>query len=456
MASLKNLFGSRSFYKKVIAIALPIVLHQGITNLVNLLDNVMVGQLTQNAIAGVAAVNQFIFIFNCVVIGGLSGVGIFVAQYNGAKDEEGMRQSFRTKVLFGILLMVLFEAVFFFFMRPLLGLILTEEASLNEGVAYFMVILLSLPLVIIIQLYGTTLREVGHTKLPMYAGLVAVFVNAFLNYVLIFGKLGCPALGVKGAAIATVISRVVEALILVWLTHKRRYPFAVGAYTHFHISKTLLGRITRKAIPAGGNEFLWSLGSTMMMVAYAKLGENVVSAFSISQATTNLFYIMFGALATSISIIVGGELGANHLEEAKANSKKLITFGVMIAIASGIILIIISRWIPFIYNVNDETRAIASHLLLIAGIFFPVYTYNACCFFTLRAGGAFKQVIILDSVFMWLFQVVVAFALVLFTKLDIYTIYTLVQLTDLIKVGLASYMIYRGDWVINLAEHIAE
>ena len=453
---LKKWFGNRAFYKRILFLALPIVLHQGITNFVSLLDNIMVGQLNQNAIAGVAAANQLMFIFNIVIVGCFAGAGIFVAQYHGANDAEGVKQAFRTKVLYGFGLLLFFEAIFYFCERPLLSMFLTEAASMQEAVTYLNWMLLAIPFIIIAQLYGVTLREIGQTKIPMYAGLAAVVVNCSLNYVLIFGKLGAPALGVGGAAIATVVSRVVEAAIVVFLSHAKKYEFATHAYTQFHISKTLLKRSIRKTIPTALNDFLWAVGSTLIIAAYAKLGEDVVSALSISQAVTNIFYIMFSALATSISIVVGGELGANHLEEAKSNSTKLVVLGVLIALTSGLIIAVTSRWIPLIYNVSAETRNIASHLLLISGIFFVCYTYNACCFFILRAGGAAKQVLILDSVFMWVAQVTISVALVTFTKLDIYVIYTLVQGTDLIKMGLATYMWKRGDWLQNLAYKIED
>ncbi|MFA6935978.1 MAG: MATE family efflux transporter [Bacilli bacterium] len=448
---LNKLLGSKKFYKRIVAISLPIMLHQGITNFVNLLDNIMVGQLDKNAIAGVAIAAQLLFIVNIALMGGLAGPGIFVAQYNGAKDDEGVRQSFRAKVLFAIIISIPLILIYSFFSPSIIHLFLDEAASIQAAQSYLNIMIVGIVLIAIVQLYGSSLREIGKTHLPLIAGVIAICINLFLNYVLIFGHFGFPALGVRGAAIATVFSRVIEVLILVIMSHARKEVFCHGAYKNFKIDKRLLGRIFKKGMPLLANEVLWSLGSTVTVLAYSMHGEDIVSALTISQATTNMFFILFGALGNSIAIIVGSDLGANKLEEAKANAHKLIAFGTAIAILMGVILIVISRYIPLLYNVDDSIRHIAQYLMTISGIFFAVYTYNVCCFFTLRAGGATRQTLIFDSLFMWLGQVTIALLLTLFTEFKIYEVFIAVQLTDVIKSFIGTSMVRKGIWIKNLA-----
>ncbi len=448
---LSKLFGNKAFYKRVLHISIPIILQQGITNFVNLLDNIMVGQLNENAIAGVAIANQIMFVVNIVIMGVISGAGLFLVQYMGAQNKEGVKQAFRTKVILGIGIVFIFELCFFFFKEPLAAMFLTEAASIQAAVTYLTVMMWALPLIGVTFLYAFSFREVGLTKIPMITGLAAVVVNGLLNYALIFGNFGAPALGVKGAAIATVIARAVECLILIAVAHKKGVVFAQGVFKDFRIAPSLFKRILKKSLPLILNDFFWSVGTTAIVLAYSQLGENVVSALTISQTANNMFFILFGALANSIGIIIGGELGANNLEQAWQDSTKLITLGVLVAMGCGVIMVIISRWIPLLYNVSAETRSIASHLMLISGLFFVTYTYSSCCFFTLRAGGAVMQTLILDSLFMWGCQVIVAFSLIYFTKLDIYVIYTLVQITDFLKMGVATYLWRKGKWVNNLA-----
>ncbi len=217
-------FGDRKFYGMVLAIAVPIMIQNGITNFVSLLDNLMVGRLATQSMSGVAIANQLLYVFNLAIFGAVSGVGIFGAQFYGHGDVDGMRATVRYKLIAGVVLSAAGIAVFVFGGDFLISCYLRGEGSaadialtLQEGKRYLMCMMVGLLPYTIAQVYASTLRETGETVLPMLAGLVAVVTNLCLNYVLIFGHLGAPRLGVAGAAIATVISRFVEAaVVMVW------------------------------------------------------------------------------------------------------------------------------------------------------------------------------------------------------------------------------------------------
>ena len=251
---LRKFIGDRAFYRRLILVVLPIIIQNGITNFVSLLDNIMVGQIGTLPMSGVSIVNQLMFVFNLCVFGASSGAGIFTAQFHGSQDHDGIRYTFRFKVLICTALSVLGTVLFLSAGDTLVGLYLTGEGSaedaalsLGYGRQYLTIMLFGLLPFAINNAYASTLRETQETFVPMLAGITAVFVNLGLNYVLIFGHLGLPAMGVRGAALATVISRFVELGIVAGWTHRhaRKHPFIRGAYRSAYIPGALLGSAQR-------------------------------------------------------------------------------------------------------------------------------------------------------------------------------------------------------------------
>ena len=228
---LKRFIGTKEFYKRVFVITLPILIQQVITNFVSLVDNRMVGQIGTEQMSGVAIVNQLLFVFNVCVFGGVSGAGIFTAQYHGKRDHKGVRATFRAKIVICTLMAVFCIGLFMLFDDELISLFLHKGqddldlgATLSFGKEYLWIMLWQIPLFAINSAYAGTLRETGRTVPPMVGGVAAVAMNIVLDYALIFGvaPLGIPSMGVKGAAIATVISRVCEFLVVVLWTHTHK------------------------------------------------------------------------------------------------------------------------------------------------------------------------------------------------------------------------------------------
>ena len=452
----RKLIGNKAFYKTTIAIALPIMLQQGITSFVSILDNLMVGQLDTISFEAVSISNQILFIINIALIGGLAGPGIYLAQFLGANDEEGMKKSFRVKLIFALTILTIGILVYSIFGKYLLGSFFTNDPLANEkvekGLEYLQYMIIGLIPMAIVQLYGTSLREIGHTKIPMYCGVVAIFVNLIGNYILIFGHFGAPALGVVGAAIATMISRIVEAILLVTISHSKKYAFCHRVYRSFEIGKKLFLQITKKGSFLLLNEVLWSLGMTVLVMAYTYRGEDgVVSAYTISSTVSNLFYIIFAAQSAAISVMVGNELGANKLESAEKHAYQLLFFATVVAIAFGALLAIISPFVPHLYpEASANAKAMATRFMLIVALFLPLYAYNTGCFFVLRSGGKTSLTFIFDSGFMWVIAVPAAFLLALFTPLEITLVYFVVQCFDLIKSIIGTKMIIGKSWIKNL------
>ncbi|MBQ4652155.1 MAG: MATE family efflux transporter, partial [Oscillospiraceae bacterium] len=305
---LKKLVGDRAFYRRLMAVMLPILIQNVITNFVGLLDNIMVGQVGTEPMSGVAIVNQLLFVFNLSIFGGLAGAGIFTAQYYGKSDNEGVRHTFRAKLYLSAALVFIAFTVFLTMGDRLIELFLHEGeenldlgATLAYGRDYLKVMLWQIPLFAIMQVYGSTLRETGETVLPMKAGVTAVFVNLVFNYILIFGKLGAPAMGVVGAAVATVISRVVECgIIVIWThRHKSKALFIEGAYNSGYVPLSLVHQIAVRGLPLLVNEILWASGMTMLNQCYSTRGLEVVSAVNIATTVSNLFFCAFFAMGST-------------------------------------------------------------------------------------------------------------------------------------------------------------
>ena len=339
----------------VLAVAVPIMIQNGITNFVSLLDNIMVGRIGTEQMSGIAIVNQLLLVFNLAVFGAISGVGIFGAQFFGCKNNKGLQHTLRFKLYICAGIVLLGILVLIFKGDDLILLYLHGEGNdqalqmtLEYGREYLWVMLTGLLPFAVEETYASTLRECGETKLPMLAGVAAVLVNLVLNYLLIFGKFGFPELGVVGAAVATVVSRYVQAVIvIVWThTHAKKMPFIVGAYRELKIPGQLAGNIVKRGTPLMINEILWAAGMAMMNQCYSMRGLDAVAALNISTTISNLFNIVFMAMGSAISIIVGQLLGAGKMQEARDTDVKLIVFAVLSCLGLGGLMILVSPLFP--------------------------------------------------------------------------------------------------------------
>jgi putative MATE family efflux protein len=455
----RKLFGNKAFYKMVLGVAVPIMIQNGITNFVGLLDNIMVGRIGTEQMSGIAIVNQLFLVFNLAVFGAISGAGIFGAQFYGCGDHKGVRHTFRFKAYISVAIVLMSVLIFALWGENLILMYLHGEGdeqalklALQYGRQYMVVMLIGLLPFAVEQLYTSTLRECGETMIPMVAGVVAVLVNLVLNYLLIFGKMGCPKLGVVGAAVGTVVSRYVQAaIVILWThTHSERMPFIAGAYSSPRVPGQLTGKIIVKGTPLMVNEVLWSAGLAVLMQCYSLRGLEVVAAVNISTTISNLFNIVFLAMGNAISIIVGQLLGAGKMEEAKDTDAKLITFSVLSCVVIGGALAVMAPLFPMLYNTSDSVKALAAQFLRIAALCMPIAAFMHATYFTLRSGGRTIVTFLFDSVFLWCVSTPVAFVLSRYTNLPIVPLYLIVQLLDLMKCAIGFVLVKKGVWLNNI------
>lgn len=453
------MIGSKAFYRRVLTVVLPIIVQNTLSNVVSLLDNVMVGQVGTLPMSAVAIVNQLLFVFYLCIWGSLAGAGIYGAQFFGQGNMDGVRQTFRIKLLVAGALTAVALCLLRFGGNAMITAYIAADTSPADAAAtlgfakgYLGVMLVGLVPFCITQAYAGTLRESGQTTLPMKASMIAMAINFVLNLLLIFGLLGLPALGVVGAGIATSVSRFVELVIVATGAHRSadRYPFMRGIYRSFTIPRTLALGVLSKSMPLLVNEFLWSLSQATLLQCYSVRGIQVVAAMNISNTIAQIFNEVFLSLGNATSILVGQELGANHMTNARRTAWRMMTLSVGSCLVMGAVLATLCGAVPHIYNTEPEIRSLASQFILVVACCMPLFAFANCAYFTLRSGGKTFITFLFDSCYTWAVSVPVAFFLSRYTTLPVVAIYFTVSSLDLIKCILGFILVKKGLWVRNI------
>lgn len=451
--------GDRQFYRTVLAIILPIIVQHTVSNFVSLLDNVMVGAVGTLHMSGVAISNQLLFVFNLAVFGAVSGAGIYGAQFVGARDWEGFRQTFRFKLIVALVITVLFGAILLGWPDTLISLYLTGEGSaadaaamLHYGRQYLHVMLWGLIPFALAQVYSSSLRETGETLLPMTASIAAVAVNVIFNYFLIFGKCGFPELGVTGAAIATVFSRFVELGVVLVFSHAnhKKFFFMKGVYRTLRIGKALAADIAAKSMPLLLNELLWSMGMSTLTAIFSTCGLMVVAGLNIATTITNLFNVFHLSVGMAVAIMIGQALGANDIALARKQVWKLIFFGACISIAIGGILALCADAIPRIYNADEDVRRLAAVFIRTGAMYMVFNAIAHGCYFAIRSGGKIFMTMLFDSIYTWVFCVPYTYLMVRYSGLNIEVLYPLCYLTEVVKCFSGLLVVRLGYWARNM------
>ncbi len=455
----EKFIGDRDFYSHVLRLAIPMIVQNAITSFVSFLDNIMVGQIGTEQMSGVAIVNQLMFVFNICIFGAVSGAGIFCTQFFGKGDYEGQKYAYRFKIYASALITGLAVLLFIFGDEMLISLYLNDSGSVGDitlalqyGKEYLAIMVVGLIPFALGQTYISSVRECGQTFVPMAAGIAAVFTNLILDVILIFGLFGFPVMGVKGAAIATVIARFMECFIVVIWTHlnKNKNKFIVGAYRSFRIPKKIFLDIFKKGTPLMLNEMFWAAGMAVISQCYAVRGLEVVAAQNISSTITNLFNVVYIQLGGCISIVVGQLLGAGKKKEARDADNKMIFFSVACCSGVALIMIVVGRFFPAIYNTEQTIKDLATTFILISASVMPLCSFCHCTYFTLRSGGKTGITFLFDSVYTWVLVIPAAYALANWTTWSITTVFLLISYMEIVKAVIGFFMVKSDVWVQNI------
>ena len=450
---------NKDFYKILMTIAIPIMIQNGITNFVNLLDNLMVGQLGTLEMSSVSISNQLIFVFNLTMFGGLAGAGIFTSQFFGKKDMHGVKQTIRFKLYLACIILLCALALFRSKGSSLISMYLKGDnsaadtaATLSYALEYIHIMMIGFIPFAFTQSLASTLRECGQTKLPMKAGVTAILVNLVFNYLLIFGHFGFPCLGVKGAAVATVISRFAEVTIIFTAVklNRDKYYFMQNIFDSFKIDGALAGKILIKGAPLLANESLWAFGISLVARCYSFMGLGVVAAYNITSTVTNLFKVVYLSMGTTTAIVLGHDLGANKKERAFEDANKILWFSVGLGALISVMLFVASFFIPSLYNTSHEIRLLATKLIIVFALFAPVQSFINVAYYVVRSGGKTFVTFLFDAGFVWAVTLPVAYIVSHFTGWGMVWCYFIVNFADILKAVIGYILIQKKIWVVNM------
>ena len=459
MIRIKKFVGSKAFYRAALAFALPLILQDTVSSFVNLLDNVMIGSLGTEEMSGVAIVNQFFQLFTMCIYGGVAGANIFAAQYIGKQDYEGAKQSVRFNFIMVTCFSAVFIAIMCIFQDELIRAFLHRgsgqgdlEATLGYAREYLGIMLWQVLPFTLATTYAMTLRLGKDSIMPMKASFAALFTNLIFNYLLIYGKFGFPQLGVKGAAIATVLSRFVQLGIISVSAHKRSepFPFVAGLFSSLYISAGLTKAICQRGLPLLFNQLLMSGSQVFLMQIYSQRGLEAVAALNIVTTVTNLFIVVMWSFGNYIAIHSGNLLGSGKFDEARADCPRLMSLSFVSSLAGCLMLAVISGFVPRLYNVLPMVRSQASDMLLLSSAIIPIQSISTSTIFLLRAGGMTRITSLFDCGSSWLFFIPAAMLLVNYTELALPAIYLLVNSLELLKATVGIILAAKGVWIKNI------
>ncbi len=459
----KKYFGTAQFYKTALAIAIPVMLQALLQNMVSLIDNFMVAGLGDVKMSGVNVANQIIFIFFVALNTLASAGGIFMSQFNGAKDSEGMRQTFKFKLYAMLALAVLVGALCLTIPGVILGLLVntnTEAAAIIEqGKIYFFWITFTFIPIAVSFAIGSALREIGNVKTPLYISVASTLVNTFFNWVFIYGNLGAPRLEVAGAAIATIIARMVEMIAYIAYIRKTKPAFYTRAREMLSVNFRVFFAILRKGGLIFLSEMSWVLTETVMAAVYnGRGGAEIVAGMSAAWAIANIFMLIFGGVHTSINVLVGSTLGRNELDKAREEARWLRSGSIIAGFAIAFVEVFSVLLIPLVFgNLSPAAQTVTRTMLWVISCYMPIWTYLNAQFATARSGGdaimgAWVDIGVNTTLFL-----PGIILLALYTNLGPIWIYAIVKLTDPIKVGIAHWQLGTERWLKNIArEHRTE
>lgn len=440
----------KTFYNKMLAISLPIMLQNLISSVLNMVDTVMVGALGEAQIAAVGLANQVFFVFFLLIYGINSGCGIFIAQYWGSKDEENIRRTIGFSVSAGAVVGLAFTLLALYMPRQIMQFFTTDQKVIEYGIGYMRYVSLSYMLTSISIAFSFAARNIGDVKAPTIISTSSLLVNGLLNFILIFGYFGFPRLEVQGAAIATVIARLVEAVALIYWVYvlRKSKVLAPGLKDIKRLTSKYIGNILVTAIPVILNDVFWALGMTMYSAAYARIGTTAIASIQIANTVQNIFIVISIGLASSCAVMLGNEIGSGNKDNAILYANRFMRISALGGMLLGIILILISPIILMLFSNTQAVQQSAQKILLIMGVFlWARFMNNTLIVGILRSGGDTTFSMILETCSVWLVGVPLAFAGALWWNISVYLVYTLISLEELVKIFLGMIRVRSKKWV---------
>ncbi|MGL5434299.1 MAG: MATE family efflux transporter [Lachnospiraceae bacterium] len=457
LSDTRNMIQDRTFLQKAMMIAFPVALQGMLNTIVNLVDTMMIGSLGESTIAAVGLANKVFFVFSLLVFGVVSGSGVLAAQYWGNKDVRHIR-----KVLGLALLIALMGSLFFVIpseVRPdlVMRLFTTSPDTIAIGASYLTIAALSYPFIAVTNTYVAMMRAVGQVKAPVVISCITIMINIILNYILIFGHFGAPAMGAPGAALATLTARMAESAATIAVVYGTKSPIACRIREMFGYSRAFLKQFYLTTSPVIANEFIWGLGTTMYSLAYGRMGDQAVAAITIATTIQDIVVVLFQGLSAATAVILGHELGAGKLKRAELYAKYFFILQFLATMFAMALCYLIRGNVIAMYRVSPEVARNINYCLLVFIIFMPFKMFNFINVVgVLRSGGDTTVCLFIDTSGVWLIGIPMAFIGGLYMKQPIYVVYTMIMIEEVYKAVIGYFRYRQKKWMRNLAAEMGK
>ncbi|MGM0507677.1 MAG: MATE family efflux transporter [Fusobacteriota bacterium] len=450
-----NILKDKEFLKKLLIIGLPIALQNLIMSSMNIIDVFMVGQLGEVSIAALGLANQIFFLIVLMLFGINSGSSVFIAQFWGKRNISKIKETLGIAISLGIIVTAFSFLGVQYYGKILLRVYTKDLEVINQGYGYLKIVSWSYIFTSIAFAFSIALRSIERTKIPMYTSLVSLLINATLNYIFIFGKFGFPAMGVRGAALATLIARTIECFVIISITYARKFPLAGRLKELFTFDFTLFKRFFKTSFPIMVHELFWALGITTYNIVYARIGTASLAAINIEGSIERIAFVLFIGIGNAAGIMIGNEIGKGNKERAFDYAKKSIIIGPFLSIFISTMLIFSSGYILKIYDVSEQVYNYSRILLIIFSIYMPFKVFNMTNIVgILRSGGDTKYGLFLELGGIWLIGVPLALITGLVLDLSIYYVYIFANLEEIFKMIFGLKRLISKKWLNNLVENV--
>ena len=449
------IFGDRGFRKRFLSIAIPVTLQQFLTSSLNLTNNILVGQLGDASVAAVGLANQVYFILNVVLLGIGGGISVYISQFWGSRKYDQIKKVVSLSMIITMTAALIFFIPSFAAPRFILSLFSKDMSVIGLGSEYLRPVSISFLLMTFSICFSSALRSTGNVRLPLVANFVGIVVNTVLNYVLIFGKLGLPAMGVAGSAIATVVARLMESLIILWAVYASNNIVSIKPKDLFNISADLIKRFFSTSGELIAKDVVWATGTSIYMVIYALMSTEAAAAVNITSTIRSMTFVFFQGVSNACLIMVGNKIGENDNDTSYEYALRFLRITLVISAAVGCILIFSRPLVLAPYKVSQTVIDNAMGLLVVAAVIVPFQSFASVAIVgAMRGGGDIRYTIFLDLAAVWFIGMPLAWLGGLVLHLDIVWVFLLVSLQEVFKAVLCYWRIRSKKWINNVVHGI--
>ncbi len=451
----KRLFSDSEFYKILFTIALPIVIQNFIASSLNMVDTVMIGRVGESEIAAVGIANQLFFFFTILIMGFYSGASIFISQFWGNKDEVNIKRMLGLSLSIGIVISLIFTFLAIVIPETIIRIFNKDANAVKLGSDYLRIVGISYIFTAVTLGFSSALRSTRKTVLPMLVSMIALLINASLNYVLIFGKFGAPEMGVKGAALATLIARIVETIVLIIYVYIGKGTLAASFKEMLNLDKAFIVKSFKTILPVVFNEICWGLGAVVYSIAYGRIGTQAIASVQITSTISNLYMVLVFGIANAAAVMVGNLIGAGEEEKGKGYAYRLSALGAITGIFIAIVIAVTAKSMLNIFKVSDTVRHDSLMILYITAVIMIMRVLNIILIVgVLRGGGDARFSLKLEAFTMWAIGVPLSFIGAIFLKLPVYWVVALLTTEEIVKCFFSVKRLISNKWINRVIHDI--